>query len=209
VTDAVTESGTFRRREEVLRVAARLFFVPSPRQRLLLEHQGGSALRARATPLRQRGFDPKIRQDPHDALTRLRWLIEKHVMEFAENVIPSALALNESRSLSPERRQAMAAEEAAYQDGVASLIAAGQSDGTIRDDVNPRLVTMAILGAINWMYRWYNEGRGGSPRAVARQIATVLTSGLAATPPITDSLLDRLEAQARRISELEARLAGD
>jgi AcrR family transcriptional regulator len=26
VTDAVTESGTFRRREEVLRVAARLFF---------------------------------------------------------------------------------------------------------------------------------------------------------------------------------------
>jgi hypothetical protein len=130
-------------------------------------------------------------------------------MEFAENVIPSALALNESRSLSPERRQAMAAEEAAYQDGVASLIATGQSEGTIRDDVNPRLVTMAILGAINWMYRWYNEGRGGSPRAVARQIATVLTSGLAATPPITDSLLDRLEAQARRISELEARLAGD
>jgi TetR/AcrR family transcriptional regulator, cholesterol catabolism regulator len=151
----------------------------------------------------------RIREDPHDALTRLRCLIEKHVMEFAENVIPSALALNESRSLSPERRQAMAAEEAAYQDGVASLIAAGQSEGTIRDDINPRLVTMAILGAINWMYRWYNEGRGGSPRAVARQIATVLTSGLAATPPITDSLLDRLEAQARRISELEARLAGD
>jgi TetR/AcrR family transcriptional regulator, cholesterol catabolism regulator len=227
VTETIVGPASFRRREEVLRAAARLFFdrgyaatstadiaralglqrgsvyyYLSTKEDLLYElvrdrYASGTALLER------------LRNDPRDAPTKLRRLIEEHVVEIAENLVPSALALNESRSLSADRRRAIAAEEAAYQDGVAALIAAGQSDGTIRDDVDPRLVTMAVLGTINWMHRWYDEGRGGSARTIARQFATVFTHGLEATPSTTTDLLDRLEAQARRIAELEARLADD
>lgn len=221
MTDEATNQGSFRRRDELLRVAARLFFERgyaatstadlarelglhrgsvyyylSTKEELLYElvrdrYAAGTALLER------------LRDDPRDALAKLRSLIEEHVVELADHLIPSALALNESRSLSPERRAAIAAEEAAYQDGIAALIAAGQSEGTIRDDIDPRLATMAILGAINWMHRWYDESRGGSPRLLARQFATVFTRGMAASLPTTTDLLDRIEAQARRIAQLE------
>jgi TetR/AcrR family transcriptional regulator, cholesterol catabolism regulator len=227
VTEPARGPASFRRREEVLRTAARLFFERgyaatstadiagelglhrgsvyyylSTKEELLYElvrdrYGTGTALLER------------LRGDPADALTKLRHLIEEHVTELAGNLIPSALALNESRSLSPEHREEIAAEEAAYQHGVANLIAAGQSEGTIRDDIDPGLVTMAILGAINWMHRWYDESRGSSPRTIARQFATTFARGLAATPPTTNDLLDRLEAQARRIAELESLQADD
>lgn len=227
MTETVVGPASFGRREEVLGAAARLFFdrgyaatSTADIARALGMHRGSiyyylstkedllyELVRDRyasGTALLER-----LRNDRRDAPTKLRRLIEEHVVEIAENLVPSALALNESRSLSADRRRAIAAEEAAYQDGVAALIADGQSDGTIRDDVDPRLVTMAVLGAINWMHRWYDESHKGSARTIARQFATVFTRGLEATPSTTTDLLDRLESQARRIAELEARLADD
>ena len=78
----------------------------------------------------------------------------------AENRIPSALALNESRSLSPERRASVLAENDRYERAVTALIAEGRDDGVVRDDVDPKLAAMALLGAANWLHRWYDEGRG-------------------------------------------------
>jgi TetR/AcrR family transcriptional regulator, cholesterol catabolism regulator len=138
-----------------------------------------------------------------DALARLRWLIEEHVKAVAENRIPSALALNESRSLSPERRASIVAENDAYERAVAALIAEGLGDGAVRDDVDPKLAAMALLGAANWLHRWYDPARGASPAEVARQFAAVFTRGLAPAEPV-GALLDRIERQAVRIAELEA-----
>lgn len=226
MTETAHRPASFRRRDEVLRTAAQLFFERgyaatstadiarqlglhrgsvyyylSTKEELLYElvrdrYASGTALLER------------LRDDPADALTKLRHLIEEHVIELAGNLVQSALALNESRALSPEHREEIAAEEAAYQHGLTDLIAAGQAEGTIRDDVDPGLVTMEILGAINWMHRWYDESRGSSPRTIARQFATTFARGLAATPPTTNDLIDRLEAQARRIAQLES-MRGD
>jgi hypothetical protein len=127
VTEAIVGPGSFRRREEVLRAAARLFFdrgyaatstadiaralglqrgsvyyYLSTKEDLLYElvrdrYASGTALLER------------LRNDPRDAPTKLRRLIEEHVAEIAENLVPSALALNESRSLSADRRRTIAA----------------------------------------------------------------------------------------------------
>ena len=124
----------------------------------------------------------------------------------AENRIPSALALNEARSLSPERRASILAENDAYEHAVTALIAEGRDDGVVRDDIDPKLATMALLGAANWLHRWYDEGRGATPAEVGRQFAAVFTRGLAPAEPV-EALLDRIESQARRIAELEAAAA--
>jgi len=138
-----------------------------------------------------------------DALGRLRWLLEEHIRAVAENRIPSALALNESRSLSPERRASILAENDAYERAVTALIAEGRDDGVVRDDVDPKLAAMALLGAANWLHRWYDQGRGAAPAEVGRQFAAIFTRGLAPAEPV-GALLDRIESQALRIAELEA-----
>lgn len=214
-----------RRRDEVLETAARLFleqgYVATSTTdiaRALGLHRGSvyyylSTKEELLYELIQRRYSSgtelleRLRDVEGDALARLRWLVAEHIVAVARNLVPSALALNESRSLSPEHRAAITAENDAYRAGVAALVAEGQRDGVIRDDVDPGLVTMAVLGAANWLHRWFDPGGGASPEAVGRQFAAVFARGLAPDAPVS-ALLDRLEDQARRIAELEAKLAG-
>jgi AcrR family transcriptional regulator len=210
-----------RRREEVLEAAARLFFEQgyaatstTDIARELGMHRGSiyyylSTKEDLLYELIQQRYTSgtelleRLAGREGDALARLRWLIARHIETVAENRIPSALALNESRSLSPEHRAAIVAENDSYEAGLTALIAEGRDDGVIRDDVDPKLAAMAILGAANWLHRWYDEGRGAPPAEVGRQFAAVFTRGLAPAEPV-GALLDRIESQARSIAELEA-----
>jgi AcrR family transcriptional regulator len=215
-----------RRREEVLETAARLFFEQgyaatstTDIARELGLHRGSvyyylSTKEDLLYELIQRRYSSgsdlleRLSKVEGDALARLRWLIEEHVAIVAENIVPSALALNESRSLSPAHRTSITAENDAYQAGLTALVAEGQREGVIRDDVDPKLVTMALLGAVNWLHRWYDNTRGASSATVGRQFAAIFARGLAPGAPV-DALLDRIESQARRIAELEAALQDD
>lgn len=209
-----------RRREEVLEVAARLFFEQGYAATSTTDiahalglHRGSiyyylDTKEELLYELVQRRFSSGlelVEQLPHvegDALAKLRWLVQEHIRAVAENLVPSALALNESRSLSPEHRAAVTAENAAYRAGMTELVRDGQRAGAIRDDVDPALVTMAVLGAANWLHRWYDASGDASPAEVGRHFAAVFTRGLEPEPTIA-ALLDRIERQAARIAELE------
>ena len=91
-----------------------------------------------------------------------------------------ALILNETRSLSPEHQAVAAGHGAAYEDGLASVIADGQRAGQIDPDVDPKLVTKALLGAGNWVNRWYRESGDWSPEDVSSDFARVFLRGLEA-----------------------------
>jgi TetR/AcrR family transcriptional regulator, cholesterol catabolism regulator len=209
-----------RRREEVLETAARLFLEQGYAATSTTDIARELGLRRGSVyyyldtkeellyELIQRRFSSgiellaRLEMVEGDELDRLRWLIEQHICAVAENLTPSALALNESRSLSPEHRAAIVAENDMYRAGVTALVAAGQRSGSIRHDVDPTLLTMAILGAANWIHRWYDPAGGATPEDVGRQYAAVFTRGLAPEPDVS-ALLDRIEQQARRIAELE------
>jgi AcrR family transcriptional regulator len=210
-----------RRRDEVLATAARLFFEQgyaatstTDIARELGMHRGSiyyylSTKEDLLYELIQQRFTSgtellgRLARREGDALARLRWLLEEHIKTVAENRIPSALALNEARSLSPARRASIVADNDAYEHAVTALIAEGRDEGVVRDDVDPKLAAMALLGAANWLHRWYDASRGATPAEVGRQFAAVFTRGLAPAEPI-GALLDRIESQARRIAELEA-----
>lgn len=109
-------------------------------------------------------------------LDRLRAVIEGHVVHLISNMTATTVYLHEFNQLSEARREELSALD--YSGWIRDLIKEGQADGSIRKDLDPSLAAMAVLGATNWVYRWYHEGQS-SPREIAAQFAEIFTSGLA------------------------------
>ena len=57
------------------------------------------------------------------------------------------------------------------------LLAEGRERGAIRADLNPSLVRMLLLGAMNWSTEWYKPARG-SIDAMAKTLCTLTLEGL-------------------------------
>jgi TetR/AcrR family transcriptional regulator, cholesterol catabolism regulator len=185
-----------RRRAEVLRVAAELFaekgYEASSTTELAerLGIKGGSVyyyidskeallfeLVEDIYGLLLEGLQDVLQTDA-DAVTKLRRLIDLHVSGMARHHARGALILNETRSLSPEHRTIADGYAATYEEGLASVIADGQRAGQIEPDLDPKLVTKALLGAGNWVNRWYRDGGDWSPSDVSRAYARIFLSGL-------------------------------
>ncbi len=80
-------------------------------------------------------------------------------------------------ALSPERRAEIVAARDRYERTLRKFIVQGIKDGEFRE-VDPKLAVFAILGAINWIARWYRpEGAVHAPELGA-QFADYLVGGL-------------------------------
>jgi TetR/AcrR family transcriptional regulator, cholesterol catabolism regulator len=189
--------GTRRRRDEVLRVAAELFaekgFAGTSTGDIAeaLGIKGGSVyyyidskegllfeLMEDIYGLLLASLDEILSSDS-GTLEKLRQLIDLHVTGMAEHRYRGALILNETRSLSPEHQEVVAAHGAVYEDGLAGIIVQGQREGVVDPTLDPKLVTKALLGAGNWINRWYRDGGAWSPQDVSSHYARIFLSGLA------------------------------
>ena len=70
-----------------------------------------------------------------------------------------------------------------YLELIASVIAEGQRDGVLRDDLNPRIVARGLWGALDgvaltWALGGPKRGTPESLRRAASQIASVFLEGL-------------------------------
>ena len=61
---------------------------------------------------------------------------------------------------------------------VISIIEKGQADGSLRTDLKPDLVALALFGMVNWMHRWYTPGSKHSPKEIARTFAVLVLEGV-------------------------------
>jgi TetR/AcrR family transcriptional regulator len=110
------------------------------------------------------------------ASERLAYLIREHVRVMTETLEASPLAF-EVPALSPERRAEIVAARDGYERVLREFIVQGMKDGEFRE-VDPKLAVFAILGAINWIARWYRpEGAVDAPELGA-QFADYLVGGL-------------------------------
>jgi AcrR family transcriptional regulator len=64
-----------------------------------------------------------------------------------------------------------------YEQCFADLVAEGIAEGLFRD-VEPRLVTKPILGALNWINMWYRPRGTESVEPIAEEFATFCVNGL-------------------------------
>ena len=62
------------------------------------------------------------------------------------------------------------------------LIEAAVASGELRDDLDPFVTRMLVLGALNWTAEWYQSGRSTTAPDVADQAVTIALDGLTRRP---------------------------
>lgn len=109
----------------------------------------------------ERHFD-EARERFERAPDRLRYIIREHVRVMTDTLEGSPLAF-EIPALSPKHQKKIVAGRDRYEQGLRQIIADGIERGDFRK-TDPRIATFAILGAINWIARWYRpEGSLHAP----------------------------------------------
>jgi TetR/AcrR family transcriptional regulator, cholesterol catabolism regulator len=116
---------------------------------------------------------------PGDPLQRLRGAIRAHVEHTCRNLVPSAVFLRELSSLSPQRRREVLGSDHTYQGVFRDLIVEAQKEGLARTEVDPRLAALALLGAMNWVTRWFRPDGSSSAEQIAEQLADTTIRGIA------------------------------
>lgn len=69
---------------------------------------------------------------------------------------------------------------------VHGVVEQGMRDGDFRADLPVDVATNAVLGALNWTYRWYRPGRPYSGQEVGDAYVTVLLQGMCTGPRRAD-----------------------
>jgi AcrR family transcriptional regulator len=107
---------------------------------------------------------------------RLAYLIREHVRVMTDTLEGSPLAF-EVPALTPQRRAEIVAGRDRYEHLLRALVAAAVAEGVFRP-VEPKLAVFAILGAINWIARWYRPDGGVGAVELGEQYSDHLLKGL-------------------------------
>ncbi|MEE9268789.1 MAG: TetR/AcrR family transcriptional regulator [Candidatus Krumholzibacteria bacterium] len=92
----------------------------------------------------------------------------------------------EINSLPAELREKLVEKRDRYERGIRRLISTGVRGGEFAP-CDPKLVTRAILGALNWTALWYRSDGTRSVTSVAGSFASYLVRGLVAETPMDRS----------------------
>lgn len=111
------------------------------------------------------------------AADRLAYLIREHVRVMTDTLEGSTLAFEVS-ALSPEHQAEVIAARDRYERAMRDFIAQGIAAGDFVD-VDPKIPTFAILGAINWIARWYRPEGSFHAADLGQRFAEQLVGGLA------------------------------
>jgi AcrR family transcriptional regulator len=110
---------------------------------------------------------------PADAL---RLLLVRHIRNITEDAYSGVLLTN-LESLTPAQRKRYVAMRDRFEQGVRKMIRAGIADGTFaQQDVD--LAGFTILGAINWIPKWYRRDGALSSIEIAERVADQLIRSL-------------------------------
>jgi AcrR family transcriptional regulator len=107
---------------------------------------------------------------------KLRDLINAFVHTILDELQGTALFLD-LEALSPMHRRAVIARRDRFDRGLRQVLAQGVSDGTF-GAIDVKLLSFAILGAVNWIPRWYQPDGPSSSQEIADRFADFLIGGL-------------------------------
>lgn len=110
---------------------------------------------------------------PHDKLWRL---VEASVLTILDDLHGMALFVD-LEALTLEHRLEVIERRDQFDRGIRQVIREGMQSGAFRD-VDAKLVSFAILGAVNWIPRWFNPEGPCSSQDIARRFADFLLAGL-------------------------------
>jgi TetR/AcrR family transcriptional regulator len=107
---------------------------------------------------------------------RLRQLIEGFVHMIIDELHGTALTLD-FQALSPARLRKVIAKRDRFDRAVRGLISEGIASGVFAHG-DPKLLSFAVLGAVNWIPRWFDPAGRAHSDEIARVFAAYLVDGL-------------------------------
>jgi AcrR family transcriptional regulator len=113
-----------------------------------------------------------------NALDRLRAAIETHLVMAVEQEHYTSATIKLIWQVPLAIRERQLVSQRAYGDDWRKLLEDARRAKLIRSDLDPSVVRMAILGALNWAADWFEPGKKSAAR-VARDIASMVLDGLA------------------------------
>lgn len=107
---------------------------------------------------------------------KIHAVIYRYLDKMLDELLASVLLLEEE-SLSPKLLTQVIKRRDRAECTIREIVAEGIRRGEFRDE-DPKLLTFAILGAMNWTPKWYNSAGEKNAPDVARVFAGYLVSGL-------------------------------
>ena len=107
---------------------------------------------------------------------KLRSLIESFVHHILDDLRGTAMTLDFQALSAPLLRRVIAKRDR-FDRGIRRLLQEGMDAGAIAQG-DPKLLTFAILGAVNWIPRWFDPRGPASSEEIGRAFADYLVAGL-------------------------------
>lgn len=130
------------------------------------------------------------------ARERLRHLVREHVRVMTDTLEGSPLAF-EVRAFSRGPREEIIAARDRYERELRRIVASGIRSGEFRH-ADTKVVSFAILGAINWIARWYRPEGSLGAEELGDRFADLFLAGLESGRPAAPRGLDSKAAASRR-----------
>lgn len=112
---------------------------------------------------------------------RLRRAVAGHVRQLVCDLDNVTCFVEEGRFLPPSYRDAHLASRDAYELEFRRIIVGGIRDGSFRE-LDPWLVSFALLGMCNWMARWYRPDGGLDAEQIASEFGDLAVRAVIKSP---------------------------
>jgi len=124
------------------------------------------------------GLLDEVRRAPVGPDERLRRLVDGFVRLIADELHGTALTL-EIDALGPARRRRVVARRDRFDRGLRRIMLEGMRQGVFAGG-DAKLLAFAVMGAVNWVSRWYHPAGAARSDEIARVFADYLVAGLTA-----------------------------
>ena len=123
----------------------------------------------------------EARKASASAAERLRFVFTAHLQTLLDEV-EGATAHLQTESLSPTLRARIVKKRDRYEHAIRRIVVDGMQAGELVE-MNPAIVTRAMLGALNWTVTWFRRDGADSADVVADVVTRFLVRGVAARSP--------------------------
>ena len=113
----------------------------------------------------------------------LRQLIVAFVHTIVDDLHGTALFLD-IKALGTRRLKLAIARRDEFDRGVRQVIQQGVDWGDFDPKIDPKLLSFAMMGAVNWIPRWYSPDGPSNSQEIADRFADYLIAGLRAREPL-------------------------
>ena len=128
----------------------------------------------------------EILASPDSEDAKLERVVVAHVVCVLDE-LDGASAHTEVHALPEELRAKVIAKRDRYEALVRGLVHSGIESGAFAP-INPKMATLALLGALNSATRWYRPGGGRAAAAIGESFAGLFLDGMRGAEPATQQL---------------------